>query len=193
MIRRPPRSTLFPYTTLFRSAETLPERPGALPPKAGAIDVDVHPAVPSMAALLPFLDDHWREQVVVRGIDGLESVMWKPWLPISCRPDWRPAAGKPGASLASLRAQALDAFGSRVAICNPLWGAPALPSEDMAIALCRAVNDWIAREWLDAEPRLRASIVVPPQAPDLAAEEIERLAPDRRFVSVLLPDRKSTR
>src|SRR5256885_7954476 len=28
MIRRPPRSTLFPYTTLFRSAEP-PTRPGA--------------------------------------------------------------------------------------------------------------------------------------------------------------------
>src|SRR3712207_7551040 len=26
MIRRPPRSTLFPYTTLFRSVEQLPER-----------------------------------------------------------------------------------------------------------------------------------------------------------------------
>src|SRR3712207_7740649 len=26
MIRRPPRSTLFPYTTLFRSAERQPER-----------------------------------------------------------------------------------------------------------------------------------------------------------------------
>src|SRR2546430_13253513 len=26
MIRRPPRSTLFPYTTLFRSLRTLPER-----------------------------------------------------------------------------------------------------------------------------------------------------------------------
>src|SRR5687768_17987504 len=25
MIRRPPRSTLFPYTTLFRSAEVVPE------------------------------------------------------------------------------------------------------------------------------------------------------------------------
>src|SRR2546429_7327132 len=25
MIRRPPRSTLFPYTTLFRSAEALPQ------------------------------------------------------------------------------------------------------------------------------------------------------------------------
>src|SRR5690242_20966947 len=29
MIRRPPRSTLFPYTTLFRSGE-----PGAAPPRA---------------------------------------------------------------------------------------------------------------------------------------------------------------
>src|SRR5256885_8310721 len=30
MIRRPPRSTLFPYTTLFRS------RPGGVPPRAAA-------------------------------------------------------------------------------------------------------------------------------------------------------------
>src|SRR2546429_5105803 len=31
MIRRPPRSTLFPYTTLFRSRDTIPTRaaPGA--------------------------------------------------------------------------------------------------------------------------------------------------------------------
>ena len=35
--------------------------------------------------------------------------------------------------------------------------------------------------------RLRASIVVPAQAPLLAAEEIERCAGDRRFVQVLLP------
>src|SRR2546429_3021013 len=30
MIRRPPRSTLFPYTTLFRSAQLLREQPGEL-------------------------------------------------------------------------------------------------------------------------------------------------------------------
>src|SRR3712207_8311124 len=40
MIRRPPRSTLFPYTTLFRSPSTvgrarLPAEPG-VPPDAGA-------------------------------------------------------------------------------------------------------------------------------------------------------------
>src|SRR2546430_4581869 len=30
MIRRPPRSTLFPYTTLFRSVIELPHQPGGL-------------------------------------------------------------------------------------------------------------------------------------------------------------------
>src|SRR5574340_648519 len=39
MIRRPPRSTLFPYTTLFRSdrphPEVRPEGPESLPDKAG--------------------------------------------------------------------------------------------------------------------------------------------------------------
>src|SRR2546430_12362121 len=30
MIRRPPRSTLFPYTTLFRSRHRCPDRPGPL-------------------------------------------------------------------------------------------------------------------------------------------------------------------
>src|SRR5687768_17753839 len=36
MLRRPPRSTLFPYTTLFRSAHDLPRPPNRLP--AGALE-----------------------------------------------------------------------------------------------------------------------------------------------------------
>src|SRR2546425_1620836 len=40
MIRRPPRSTLFPYTTLFRSKAAVSEALG----KAGAIDVLVNNA-----------------------------------------------------------------------------------------------------------------------------------------------------
>src|SRR5260370_25476942 len=34
MIRRPPRSTLFPYTTLFRSSPPMAEKPPAFPPAA---------------------------------------------------------------------------------------------------------------------------------------------------------------
>src|SRR2546426_8491748 len=37
MIRRPPRSTLFPYTTLFRSASPLMKDSCAVPPSALAL------------------------------------------------------------------------------------------------------------------------------------------------------------
>jgi hypothetical protein len=85
-----------------------------------------------------------------------------------------------------IRRQALDAFGTRLAICNTLHGALALFNEDMSMALCSAVNDWVRHELLDREPRLRASILVHAQNPELAVREIERVAPDRRFVQVLL-------
>ncbi len=58
-------------------------------------------------------------------------------------------------------------------------------SEDLSLGFCRAINNWLAAEWLDRDPRLRASIVVPPHSAELAAEEVERLAGDRRFVQIL--------
>ena len=154
----------------------------------GAIDCDVHPAVPNTAVLLPYLDDYWRDQVVNRHIhkQSFHLQSYPPNSPLSCRPDWRPANGSPGSDLDLLRKHALDGFGTRYAICNTLHGAIALFNEDMSMALCSAVNDWIAKEWLDREPRLRASILVPLHNAELAVKEIERLAPDRRFVQVLV-------
>jgi len=55
--------------------------------------------------------------------------------------------------------------------------------------LANAVNDWLAAEWLDADPRLRAGIVVKPEDADGAVAEVERRAADPRFVQVLLPGR----
>ena len=40
MIRRPPRSTLFPYTTLFRSARTEWLRDGSIPSHTLRADID---------------------------------------------------------------------------------------------------------------------------------------------------------
>jgi predicted TIM-barrel fold metal-dependent hydrolase len=82
--------------------------------------------------------------------------------------------------------RALDAFGTRVAIAQCLYGGQAVHSEDLAQALCAAVNEWLVAEWLDREPRLRASIVVPAQNPTYAAQEIARRAAERRFVQVQL-------
>lgn len=153
-----------------------------------AIDCDVHIAVPSVPAIMPYLDDYWRAQFKMRGIDKASWNMTSspPNAPISGRPDWRPARGAPGTDLALLQAKALDGFGSTFAIANCIWGGMVLPSDDMSAAVCRAVNDWIAEEWLDREPRLRASIMIPLGNPELAVEEIERRAADKRFVQVLM-------
>ena len=155
-------------------------------PTAGAIDCDLHPGVPNVAALLPYMDGYWQDQFLSRGIEGIELASYPPNAPLSCRPDWRANGKKPGSDFSLLRAQALDAFGTRLAICNTLYGAQVAFSETMGAAACHAVNEWMAREWLDREPRLRASIVVSGQSPELAAEEIEARAADRRFVQVLL-------
>ncbi|MGH7154947.1 MAG: amidohydrolase family protein, partial [Acetobacteraceae bacterium] len=152
----------------------------------GGIDCDIHPAVPSLKALLPYLADHWRDSALQRGLHELESIAYPTNAPLTSRPDWRPAEGKPGSDLDLLRRDALDAFGSCIAICNCLYGAQLLFSEDMGAGFARAVNDWMAREWLDREPRLRASIVIPTQNAELAVDEIERLSADRRFVQVLM-------
>src|ERR1700743_199332 len=158
------------------------------PATAGAIDCDFHLTIPGNQALMPYLEPYWREMFRVRGIDRMNMVCSSspPNSPLCGRPDWRPATGVPGSDFERARQQGLDAFGTRFAICNCLHGAQMLFREDLAVAMCRAVNDYIAREWLDWEPRLRASIVVPAQNPEMAAEEIERLAGDRRFVQVLM-------
>ncbi len=150
------------------------------------IDCDIHPALPSSAALLPYLDDHWKEQVTTRGIDGLDLQSYLPSMPISGRPDWRRGTDKPGSDFAMLQSQALDGFGSSLAICNCLYGTHAIYDPYLASAFAKATNDWVAAEWMAKDKRLRASIVVPLQAPDFAVEEIERRATDKRFVSVLV-------
>jgi uncharacterized protein len=157
-------------------------------PFEGAIDCDLHPAMPRAPDLLPYLDAYWGDQLVNRHIDKYSFVLtsYPPNSPLSARPDWRQANGAPAGDLDAIRRHALDAFGTRLAICNVLHGAVALFNADMSAALCRALNDWVAKELLDREPRLRASIVVPLHDPELAVAEIERVGVDRRFVQVLV-------
>ena len=155
-------------------------------PSPSAFDGDGHPTVPSLAALLRDLPEMWRDPVIRRGFDELVTISYPTTNPLSCREDWRDETGKAGTSVGKLTAEALDPFGSRLAILNCLYGAQALFSEDLGAAFSRAINDWIAKEWLDKDDRLRASIVVPTQNPERAVEEIERVAGDKRFVQVLM-------
>ncbi len=153
---------------------------------SGVTDCDMHPTVPSLKSLLPYMEEHWRDTVQARGMDELRSISYPSGSPLTARADWRPAEGRPAATLGQVQTQCLDAFGIDTAICNCLYGVQLLFSDDLAAAYARAVNRWIASEWLDRDPRLRASIVVPLQNIELAVDEIERCAADGRFVQILL-------
>jgi predicted TIM-barrel fold metal-dependent hydrolase len=152
---------------------------------AGAIDCDVHPGAPRRADLMPYFDAYWRETMMSRDIDVLDLNSYPPNAPLSARPDWRLPAGETRTA-ERLSRDVLDHFGLRHAILNCLSAGLVVYNEYIGGAMCRATNDWIAKSWLDSDPRLRASIIVSLANPETAAEEIERLAGDRRFVQVMV-------
>ncbi len=154
---------------------------------SGAIDCDLHLPLPGMATLMPYVDAFWREQFVTRRIDRMDFALtsFPAQTPLGMREDWRDVRASE-TPLDKLRREALTPFGTRIAIASILHGAVALYNDDMAAVLCSAVNDHMARDWLDHEPRLRGSILVVAQSAEHAVREIERVAADKRFVQVLM-------
>jgi len=133
---------------------------------SAVIDCDVPIAAPPVSALREHLEPYWADQVTERGVRSLDPSYELPGR-APRRPDLGPATA--------------------IAVLRPVAAVDALHAEDLVAALASGVNDWLRAEWLDRDPRLRGSITVAPQSPELAVAEIERLAGDRRFVQVLLP------
>ena len=157
-----------------------------VPASIRAIDCDIHPDLPGIKPLLPYLDDPWRETIPDRGIESLDTINYPPGAPLDragglARRGWarrhrpcRPA----GAGARPLAVELRD--------LNCLAGVQLIFNEDMARALARAVNDWIAREWLDRTLGCAPPLSCRRRTSSIAVEEIERCAADRRFVQVLL-------
>jgi predicted TIM-barrel fold metal-dependent hydrolase len=156
------------------------------------IDADVHNVVPSIEALFPYLTRHWREYITQSAFKGPVDDPYPPGAATSTRPELRAAgAGPAGSTLQQVREAVLDRPGVELAILNCAYGIENIHNPDGAAALASAVNDWQIAEWLDPEPRLRASIVVPSQQPELAAREIDRVGGHPGFVQVYLPVRSA--
>ena len=153
-----------------------------------AIDCDVHPTVPDMqgaAALSRRLLA--RDRGGARHQFARDRSAIRPTSPLTARPGLarqerlrRDRGG--GAHRAGLRPLA----GRHRHPQLPLRRAACCSARTWRAAFARALNDWVAKEWLDRDPRLRASIVVPMQNIEYAVDEIERCAKDRRFVQVLV-------
>jgi predicted TIM-barrel fold metal-dependent hydrolase len=154
------------------------------------VDADVHATVPSIEALRPYLQPVWRQYIDERGFKAPPNDQVYPAAAASsARGEWRPPDGRvPASTVEMLRQDILDPSDVEIAVVNCSYtidqGHP-----DFAVALARAVNDWLIAEWLDEEPRLRASIVVPGRDPAAMLAEIDRVADHPGFVQVLLPVR----
>ncbi len=167
-------------------AQTITREQGQTRPKLRLVDCDIHNAPASPRTLLTYLDSRWHRRFEQYGMRPYQGSLYPRNNPQAARTDSWPPSGLPaGADLPFLRTQLLDQWGIEYGILNPLVPVTG-PDAEYSAALASAVNDWQIAEWLDPEPRLRASLVVAHEDDELAAAEIDRLAHDRRFVQVLL-------
>jgi predicted TIM-barrel fold metal-dependent hydrolase len=153
------------------------------------IDCDVHQLPPDEEALFPFLPRRYVDQIKDFGSmlpkfsytnipgKGARLDLWEQY----------PDVGNPAFSPEVAVEAHLDKYGVDLAILTGgPYAAGVHPDADYASAYCRAYNDWTAATWLQADARFRASIHISPLDPLLAVAEIRRLAPNPRFVQVLM-------
>lgn len=159
----------------------------------GFIDCDIHNIVPSVGALKPYLPDRWMKHAQTFGMRVHHGyAQGIPYPKVSpgggSRVDaWPPSGLPPGADLDFMREQHLDVLDIECGILNCLFPKVGEQlNEEYGAALARATNDWQITEWLEKEPRLRASIVVNYENAEFAAEEIERVGEHPGFVQVVL-------
>ena len=157
------------------------------------IDCDLHNVVPDFGTLRSYLPEHWQELATQSDFKGPSAVTpYTSGGPIQATLDVTPLdGGPPGSDLTLLRAHVLDPLKVTTGILCCGYAVEGMRNPYGAAAFAGAVNDWQIAEWLEPEPRLRASLVVASQDPELAAQEIERLGDHARFVQVFLPARSS--
>src|SRR6201994_594773 len=163
--------------------------------KYGIIDCDVHP-YPKAGALAKYLSERWRTHIAEYGqmTTGIYAARgtYPRFSPNTSRRDsWPPNGGPPGSDVDFIREQLLDPYNITYGVLEPLLGGNTSRNLDEAAALCSAMNDWQAAEFVDPEPRLRASTRGPQDAPDAAVKEIEKRPPDWRFAQIQLGSKTS--
>ena len=147
------------------------------------IDCDFHNELDSIKDLYPYLSQRWRDHLDAYGARGAPGGYYPRFM--DHREDARPPSGRrSGSEVAFSRSHYLDPYNVAYASLFPLTPAGRQLNPELDAALASAVNDWQVAEWLDQDARLRASLVIPFEYPDLAVAEIERRASDKRFVQV---------
>jgi predicted TIM-barrel fold metal-dependent hydrolase len=169
------------------------------------IDTDVH-ETPSggraMKDLIPYIDPHWQRYLKGEGCRWVgppaPSSYAQPIATNGVRAEWNSngvgisgtgSSGSTGNSLDAMKQHLFVDEQVSIGILNgPNFHPSGMQSDPaFAVALASAYNDYQIEHWLEQEPRLRGSVHIAAQRPDLAAREIDRVAEHPQIVQVILP------
>lgn len=98
-----------------------------------------------------------------------------------------PEGGPAGSSLEYMQRHHLEPYHVEYGILTgEAIGAMVINQYDYAAALCSAANDYSIEQWCGRDSRLKTSIVIPKQVPELAAREIDRIGARPETAQVLV-------
>ncbi len=118
--------------------------------------------------------------------------IWRPGMTWEAIGDLDPAIRHPaneGGSNSQARLRDMDAMGVDQTLLYPTWfaeGFPLVKDPDVAYALARAYNNWVAEFCSAAPDRLFAAAMIPLQSMDFALEELQRVAKLTCFSAVFI-------
>jgi uncharacterized protein len=165
--------------------------------KLATADCDIHPQRSSDKALHPYLEQRWIEHMQMFGARPRQAYQKGPAYPkgqpnASRRDAYPPEGGRQGSSLSFMQKQLLDQNNCVLGILNPTGdNGQSYQNREFGAAVCHAMNEWVLHEWLEPEPRLKGSIVVPYEDADAAVAELAKYAGNPHFAQVLMLSRTS--
>ena len=150
------------------------------------IDADLHFSV-EPGRVLDFLPEPWRRRWASGNRGPGHPGYWNP-NGVDRADAVTPEGARVEASPATLGRYFFDPYGIEFGILNKESSLHVglSPEPDFAAAVLSAINDVVVSDWLPADPRFRASLLVSPADPDLAAREIHRLGDHPGIVQVLM-------
>ena len=150
------------------------------------IDTDVHNYTSGIDDLTPYLSERWKTYITQGGYRTPGVSIYPKVYAQAARRDAMPTeGGVAGSEPEFAKRQLLDEWDIDYGILNPLIGVPQIKNPELAVSMMHAVNDWTKYDWLDHDPRWLGAVLVHPDLPEESADEIRRLAEDKRFVQVL--------
>lgn len=150
------------------------------------IDCDIHHNVRETKDLYPYLPRHYKEQIEAWGLQLPDFPQMNGGVRGRMNNTFPESGGNAGSDLALMQRQHLDPYHVDYGILTGEFGQlTTSPAVDYAAALASAYNDYTIEHFVEKDKRLKGSIVIPMQEPQLAVKEIRRLGRHPGMVQVL--------